>query len=630
MDSEAPAQYLYDSLDLRPFKGASRLFHIDSIPGHLAKLYRTPLDPRGREALEHLIRIPENASAAERRMLAESTSWPVAVLVRAGIAVGCVIPEAPEKFRHDFGPGEGSRVLEIDWLCVPELRLRRTGLPIPTDGDRLEVVRDLVAVAEFFERRDLVYSDWSYSNALWGTSDHSAYVVDIDQTATQRFDDPHHPNWSDPLSSDSEGAADKFTDRYRLALLVARCLTGRRGISDVLEGLLAFRGFGAATLADVLMRMLTADVRHARPSAHELGRALSHRRADDQAPTDTGAAAKGPGSALILPVYVVVQTSQSMSPVEHELNKALRGLVAAVAGRPVTEELVRLSVITFADQPTVTLEMSNRTAHYAMPPVRIGGRANLASMLDMLRDQIGRDVGSLKESGRVLRPMVFLLANGRTVEPSAAWTEAADRLTDRRWPLHPHVIAYGIGDANEQVLRRLSTVTTFMSDTARPGGAPSRINAALEALSASLVTSAVETILVPVDISGFRVLSPEPHRPSTGDADRTESGPLTLTLSEVAPQDFESLRAWLFARPDVVVEVVSRPPTPGRPHGSDELAVIGKRGALAGVLRNLVDFVRSRRSTTLRVATAKGSLQIKMNGTDAADTEVSIRHLLDD
>jgi hypothetical protein len=379
-------------------------------------------------------------------MLAAHTSWPVAKITdTAGRVVGCVIPEAPAKYR-DAALG---RFLEIDWLCVPDSRMSDAGLVPPTFDERLTVARGLAEIGAFFERRRLVYSDWSYSNAFWSASDHAVYVIDVDECAAAPVGNLHHPNWEDPLTP-SDTPADLFTDRYRLALLVARCLTGRRDVADVLDGIDDLEHKDLARVSRLLREMLRTADRSARPAVGELNAALI----EDANPVH--------GSALrpkALPVYLVIDASASMARRAMDLNNALEDFRRMLAYSPAVSDLVRLSVIAFNGRAQVLLEMSEVAALPEMPTVMCDGPTHFGAMFDLVRE--------------------------------------------RSWPPHPHIVAYGIDSANPGFLSRISTIAAFVVDAGRSAS----VNEVLGSVFDSVVTSArTSTVRVSAEVDGFTTI----------------------------------------------------------------------------------------------------------------------------
>jgi hypothetical protein len=238
--------------------------------GLLFKQYKkTSVDSARAAALDELITFGRSASAvgrAERDVLLAATSWPVTkVTDEHGELAGCLLPEAGKKFRSDTG-----QLREIDTLAQTDERLASRGMSVSAD-QRLAVSREIVQVATALERRLLVYSDWNYANALWCPDDCSVFVIDIDGCRSREMRNIYQNDWEDPLTTGS-APADTYTDRYRVALLTARCLTGQRKLPNVLHSL---NDVGDTIPGQaVLLDMLWAADRDARPSSRILRAAL--------------------------------------------------------------------------------------------------------------------------------------------------------------------------------------------------------------------------------------------------------------------------------------------------------------------------------------------------------------------
>jgi hypothetical protein len=239
--------------------------------GLLFKEYKDTAVRNGRpEALAQLLALGRGevpAHPGDREVLLNATSWPVArVTGGQGNLVGCLIPEADKKFRSDTG-----KLREIDTLAQTDARLAAQGLPVSLD-QRLAVCREIAAVSAALERCGLVYSDWNYANALWCPADGSAFIIDVDGCRADKMPNICQSGWDDPLTA-AGTPSDMYTDRFRVALLVARCLTGERNPVSVLHALASADDQhipGRETLLD----MLWAEDRGARPSPAILRAAL--------------------------------------------------------------------------------------------------------------------------------------------------------------------------------------------------------------------------------------------------------------------------------------------------------------------------------------------------------------------
>ena len=204
---------------------------LESHPGWLYKAYRAPASAESISRLDQLITLPGQMSARDKAIVDEHTSWPaVRVVNPANKTTGVLLPMAPEAYRYEMtlpGGRSKSKYLEVDVLALAGARQRQMGLPPQSLCHRISICASIAATADLLERYGLVYLDWSYANIFWRPVDHSAYLIDLDgvsfgprpQIQSPQWDDPHVPLGTTAGSS---------SDRFRVALLITSCLTGKR------------------------------------------------------------------------------------------------------------------------------------------------------------------------------------------------------------------------------------------------------------------------------------------------------------------------------------------------------------------------------------------------------------------
>lgn len=222
---------------------------------------------------------------------------------------------------------------------------------------------------------------------------------------------------------------------------------------------------------------------------------------EESAPPEAGAGPKG------LPTYVVLDTSNSMTPFKDLLNETLTEIVDTLYSSPKVSDFIHLSILSFNSAPHVVLEMEEIGQLTALPTVTCGGRTNFDPLFRLLRDRIGRDLPALSAKGvKVLRPVVFLLTDGSPTDtPPGSWQSSLTALTDADWRPHPHIIGYGFGDASETVLKRMSTLAAYIAEKGRQDDNKKALSSALSSLLNSLVVSAqAERLLVPEEVAGFK------------------------------------------------------------------------------------------------------------------------------
>lgn len=189
----------------------------------------------------------------------------------------------------------------------------------------------------------------------------------------------------------------------------------------------------------------------------------------------------------VLPFYVVCDESYSMADHLDTLNAGLRELHHAVATDHRVADKIRLCLIGFSSTASVLMPLSRLTELTELTALTATASTNFGAAFTLLRHTISNDVEALNGSAHtVYRPVVFFLSDGQPTDP-ASWKAAHDRLTEREWPARPHIIAFGIGDADPQTIRRVGTFKAFMSHSGMTPGAAAREFATV--LTSSIVMS---------------------------------------------------------------------------------------------------------------------------------------------
>ncbi|TDD20054.1 VWA domain-containing protein [Actinomadura sp. KC06] len=217
-------------------------------------------------------------------------------------------------------------------------------------------------------------------------------------------------------------------------------------------------------------------------------------------------------SEQILPFYLVCDESASMTgePI-NEINKSLPELHQAIGSNPVVADKTRFCLISFNHEPQVLLPLSDLSNVTSIPAMTAGGGTTYGKVFDLLRDTIGQDVKRLKGDGhQVLRPAVFFLTDGQPND-SADWASAHKRVTDPSWGPHPHILAFGFGQVDQQTLQSVATFRAFIAK--KEFGVAEALQEFAQSLIRSIVRSGSSadanggmSLQMPNDVPGFTTL----------------------------------------------------------------------------------------------------------------------------
>ena len=190
----------------------------------------------------------------------------------------------------------------------------------------------------------------------------------------------------------------------------------------------------------------------------------------------------------VLLFYGVFDESSSMSgaPIT-AINQSLPPLHAEIVSNPDVSDLVRFSIIAFSDDASVVLPATDLSKINAIPGLTANGSTNYTRAFELLKHQIAADVTRLKADGfSVLRPVVFFMSDGQPT--SQHWETALNALIDESFGARPHVIAFGIGAADENVIKQVGKFAAYVADNGvMPADALRRVREAIHAVNRLVV-----------------------------------------------------------------------------------------------------------------------------------------------
>lgn len=155
----------------------------------------------------------------------------------------------------------------------------------------------------------------------------------------------------------------------------------------------------------------------------------------------------------VLPLYLVCDLSFSMENDLDELNESLRAVHRTLVADPETARTTCVSVIGFSGSAEVLLPLSRLAEISELPVLEPGSATNFGPAFALLRSTIPDDLEKLPTSRR---PVVLFLSDGQPSDP-ASWQSSYAELTELPWSKRPHVVAYGLGEAEPLTLRRIGT-----------------------------------------------------------------------------------------------------------------------------------------------------------------------------
>lgn len=189
----------------------------------------------------------------------------------------------------------------------------------------------------------------------------------------------------------------------------------------------------------------------------------------------------------VFPFYLLCDTSRSMAGSRIQaVNDGLPEIQAEILDDPIVEAKARVSVISFSTEAKLELPLTRLADVEVMPQLKAGGQTNYAKGIELARLQIDADVNRLISEGyRVLRPCVYFLTDGR---PGDSWKRIRDEWVDRTInPFAPNIVSFGVANADEETLKRMSTQFSFIAiDGVSPSAAMREV---LHMLTVSIVNS---------------------------------------------------------------------------------------------------------------------------------------------
>jgi uncharacterized protein YegL len=215
----------------------------------------------------------------------------------------------------------------------------------------------------------------------------------------------------------------------------------------------------------------------------------------------------------VLPFYVVCDASTSMrgEPIR-AVNEELRQVHQVLSSDPLLNDLCRFAVITFASKVIEVVPLKRLASIELFPELVAQGQTRLGKCVDEISVIIRRDIDRLRAEGRtVLRPVLFFITDGR---PTDAWKRRLNTFLDRTAnPAAPNVIAFGVGNANEETISTIGRQRAMMARTTE--SVPAALRAVIRSLTQTIVGSLRDPQLrlqLPTETADLRIVQPHEDR----------------------------------------------------------------------------------------------------------------------
>jgi hypothetical protein len=220
-------------------------------------------------ALELMAAFRSGLPEPDQRVIDQRTVWPCAAVVRKGRVCGYLMQAIPAPYMQTIVTMTGSEPIprEVQHLFVSEAIARKNLGEIPTRVERLTLAREMAFILGFLHKRELVYGDLSYKNAVYALRPQPMVVLlDCDAVRLKgqgaAVTQLNSPGWGAP----EKGPQTIETDRYKLALFIMRCLTPGVNAQNR-DPAKATRAFDAAGMA--LLRRGLGEEPEDRPSGKD-------------------------------------------------------------------------------------------------------------------------------------------------------------------------------------------------------------------------------------------------------------------------------------------------------------------------------------------------------------------------
>lgn len=187
----------------------------------------------------------------------------------------------------------------------------------------------------------------------------------------------------------------------------------------------------------------------------------------------------------VLPFYLMVDTSVSMTHSMPTINAEIERLWNEVRATPDLRDVCYMSTLTFGETAQVHLPLCAITTRDSHPPsglVASGKTTNFEDGFRLAAKRISKDCSNLHKP---YRPVIYFFSDGvaNRGNTTAGLSELLSRSTYER-PLQPNIVAFGFGEADESAIGGIQTRGGYMQESPA-----ANLGSALSWLLSSLISS---------------------------------------------------------------------------------------------------------------------------------------------
>jgi uncharacterized protein YegL len=215
----------------------------------------------------------------------------------------------------------------------------------------------------------------------------------------------------------------------------------------------------------------------------------------------------------VLPIYLVVDASGSMTEHFSTLHEGLTSLREKMEESPAAAAAVRFSMILFGSTVQTVMKIADFNEITSVPAFGNLGRTNFTIVFEELVKQIPLDVKLLKgENYRVLRPAVFFLTDGYPNE-GGDWEPTHAQLMNEANKWRPNIVSFGVGAADADTMQALASRPQYAFIAVEGADMGLALGEFMAALQRSVVSSGISVNagggLLVADPKGFTRIDAE-------------------------------------------------------------------------------------------------------------------------